>query len=355
MTQDIEGYVDFGDEGCSFCTKALAAWQKRHEIDRSVRLNALTNRINRSSPNSDYDCIVGVSGGIDSSWALVKAKELGFKPLAVHMDNTWNSELANNNIASLISKLDIDLVTKVIDARSFNLAFKSLMAAQFLDLEILYDNLLHAVVYKEARTRKIPIILSGFNLSTEMIEMPKSWSAENKFDSRIIESAIGPDYFNHTNLELFSNWAWMKDSWLRGIRWERFLDCLPDFDLKAATNELQVNFDFKPYPTKHYENTLTMFFQGYVLPRKYGIDKRRVHLSSLVLSGQMKRAEAFAVLEQDPLGSEQDIKELVSFVCDRLEISEIELQMYIADKSPVNAALASELPARIARRIRRFL
>lgn len=352
MTPEVPGYVHYGSAGCSFCKKALMNWQNHLESQNESELERLRDRIRKRGYGQEHDCIVGVSGGIDSSWVLLKAKEQGFRPLAVHMDNTWNSELANNNIANLITKLDVDLITKVIDSNAFNSGFKALMKANVLDLEILYDNLLHEAVYGEARKRRIPFILSGFNPSTELLEMPKSWSASNKFDAKLIRSAIANFGSGGQDLSLYSNWTWMQDTWLRGIRWERFLDFIPVFDLERVVSELSSSFDFKPYPVKHYENTLTMFFQGYVLPRKHGIDKRRVHLSSLVLTGQMERATALAILETDPIGSEQQTRELVGYVCDRLEISEIELDNYIADNSSTTPKLPSEFPVKVARFLR---
>lgn len=351
MANDAPGFTLLAPFGCNFCEIAMEVWQTKRGRHSSAATQMLREHL-RQDEKSDFDCIVGLSGGVDSSWTLVQAVELGLKPLVVHMDNTWNSDLANNNISNLISKLNVELVTKVVDASAFNRAFKALMSANFLDLEILYDNLLHSVVYGVARERRIPTILSGFNLSTELMQMPEGWQAQNKFDAKLIRSAADLDGGPNLNLPLYSSWAWMADSWIRRIRWERFLDVLPDYNLASVTSVLTERFGFQPYPVKHYENTLTMFYQGYILPRKYGVDKRRVHLSSLVLTGQLERNQALEKLNQDPLGSDQDVKEIVSYVCDRLEMSPANLKAYIDDKSPPNPRLASEIPIMISRFVR---
>ena len=242
-----------------------------------------------------YDCIIGVSGGVDSSWALSLAVDHGLRPLAVHMDNGWNTELAQNNIANLVRGLGVDLHTHVIDWPEYRGLMEAFFAADVVDVELLYDNAMLAVNFEAAARHGVKYILGGTNVATEGMRMPPSWNWL-KYDKRNIKSIA--KRFGGPKLKTFpSIWdGGLHRRILRGTRWLSFLDHF-DYRKGDALQSLQGRFGYKPYPFKHYESVFTRFYQGYILPHKFGIDKRRLHLSVLVLNGEMSRDEAMAAVE----------------------------------------------------------
>jgi hypothetical protein len=276
-----------------------------------------------------YDCIVGVSGGLDSAWVLVKAKELGLRPLAVHMDNGWNSNVAVSNIANLIDGLGVDLYTYVINWDEYRSLMEAFLAADVLDVELLYDNALLEVSYSQARKYGLRHILSGTNFSTEGMEMPSNWSWKNKMDGRNIVR-IGKKFgVKIKTFPLFTTWKWLVYKYLHGIERVAFPNFL-GYNKEEALAILERDHGFKKYPYKHYENVFTRFYQGHILPMKFGIDKRKSHLSSLVLSGQMSRAAALRDLEHSPYPSENDMRVDRAFFLKKMGWDEQKLEKYLS-------------------------
>jgi hypothetical protein len=183
--------IRFDEEGvCNYCTDYLVTRERYLVSDpaqRQRRLDALLDKVRRDGRGKRYDCIVGISGGVDSSWALVKAVELGLRPLAVHMDNGWNAELAQNNIANLVRGLGVDLVTHVIDWREYGGLMEAFFAADVLDVELLYDNAMSAVNFLQAARFGVKHMLGGTNVATEGMRMPPGWNWF-KFDKRNIKA-----------------------------------------------------------------------------------------------------------------------------------------------------------------------
>ncbi|MCJ8347863.1 N-acetyl sugar amidotransferase, partial [bacterium] len=179
MDSSVKDIV-FDDDGfCNYCNDYLircAHIVNKEPGKRKAELDSLINKIDQDGKNKKYDCIVGVSGGVDSSWALIKAVEMGLRPLAVHMDNGWNSELAQNNIENLISILDVDLYTHVINWNEYKGLMQSFFDADVIDVELLYDNAMLAVNYQLAHKYGIKHILSGCNMATEGIYIPTGWN-----------------------------------------------------------------------------------------------------------------------------------------------------------------------------------
>ena len=287
--------IEFDAEGvCNYC-KGFLEKQKKHialsEEERLRRLDELVRRVKESGKGKRYDCIVGLSGGVDSSWTLVQAVRLGLRPLAVHMDNGWNTELAQNNIANLVRQLGVDLYTHVIDWPEYRGLMEAFFAADVIDIEVLADNALIALNYQQAVKHGLKYILAGTNIATEGVDIPPTWNWQ-KADRRNIVAISRR--FGGPRLRTFpsiSTFGVMRYAALHRIMWISFLDYL-NYRKYDALKVLGSEFGYKPYPYKHYENVFTRFYQGYLQPHKFGVDKRKPHLSSLIMSGEMTRDDA---------------------------------------------------------------
>lgn len=323
--------ISFDAEGrCSYCTAFLKDCSHvlfPDEQARSLALAELVQGIKRRG-GKRYDCVVGVSGGVDSSWVLVKSVELGLRPLAVHMDNGWNSELAQNNIANLVRGLGVDLHTHVIDWTEYRSLMQAFFDADVIDVELLYDNAMLAVNYRQAARAGLRDILAGTNRATEGLRMPPGW-AWNKFDRRNIMALARR---NKVKVRTFPAIGTLEAAWravVNRTKWIWFLDYLP-YRKAEALQVLQRDFGYKPYPYKHYESIFTRFYQGYILPRKFGVDKRRVHLSSLIISGEMTRDEAIAMVAGIPYPSQQDLDADIAYFLKKMHWTRQQLDDYIA-------------------------
>jgi tRNA(Ile)-lysidine synthase TilS/MesJ len=173
MNSNVPGFVTTTD-GCNYCDAMNNA--NKQELLTEEEINKFINNVKISGKKKTYDCIIGVSGGLDSSYALHLAVKEGLRPLAVHMDNGWNSELAQNNIANLVSELEVDLYTYVIDWDEYRVMMQSFFDADVIDIELLYDNAMLAVNYQLAKKYNLKYILAGTNNATEGIPMPKGWN-----------------------------------------------------------------------------------------------------------------------------------------------------------------------------------
>jgi len=316
--------ISFDEEGiCNHCHDYQAKIRKipTDPVQRKEILSNIVTEIMNKGKNKEYDCIVGVSGGVDSTYVAYLVKKLGLRPLAVHLDNGWNSELSVSNIEKCLRKYEIDLFTRVLDWEEFRNLQKAFLHASVPDGEIPTDHAILAVLYQEAIKRNISFIITGHNLVTEAI-LPKSWSAGHR-DWRYIK-AINRK-FGEVKIKSFPHFTYydlFKYFVIHRLRVINILDYV-DYNKNQIINTLQEEMDWKPYPTKHYESIYTRFFQGYILPEKFGYDKRKAHLSTLINSGQISRMEAFTVLETPPL-SGQMFEDDMDFVLKKLGFSQEE-------------------------------
>jgi N-acetyl sugar amidotransferase len=293
-----------------------------------IKLYQTVERIKRISKGNDFDCILGLSGGIDSSYMLHKVvTEFGLKPLVFHVDGGWNSDIAVSNINSLVDKLNLDLFTEVInweEMRNFQLAmFKSGVP----HLDIPQDMAFIGVLYKFAQKYRIKTILNGGNISTECVLPPVSilyWGTDltqirdilNRFGSYPMNTYPFSSVFYHK--------IWLK--YFKGVSVCKPLNYI-EYKKDEAVKELQLKYGWKPYPQKHFESRFTRFFEGYWLPTRFGYDMRRNQLSSLILTGQITRDNALEILTHPPISSENADQEF-KFVSNKLRISEDELRHY---------------------------
>lgn len=329
--------IAFDSNGvCNYCTQFLE--NCNHIIDcdvheRESNLKSLVEQIKKDGKGKKYDCIVGVSGGVDSSWVLVNAKNLGLRPLAVHMDNGWNSELAQKNIENLIENLDVDLYTHVINWTEYKGMMQAFFDADVIDVELLYDNAMTAVNFELARKYKIKYILTGCNAATEGFKMPTDWNWFKK-DKKNIMSIVKK--FSNVSTKTFPSIGAIESlryTHLEKINWVSFLD-LFDFKKESALAELEDKYGYRRYPYKHYESVFTRFYQGYILPEKFNVDKRKLHLSNLVVTGQMDREQALNLLKEIPYHSEQELLDDKEYFLKKMGWSESELENYLS-RSPI--------------------
>lgn len=294
---------------------------------REQALVRLVDEIRRSGRHRNYDCVLGLSGGADSSYLLVLARQLGLRPLVVHFDNGWNSELAIDNIQRLVSGLDLDLQTYVMDWPSFRDVQQAYFKASVVDLEVPTDHMIFGALHKIAAANRITYILSGTNYATEWL-MPKAWNYR-KNDVRNLE-AIHRRFGTRPLRKFPKIGVWSAGYYrvLRGIRTVSLLDYV-DYRRSDATRLLQKDFGWRDYGGKHHESVFTRFYQGYILPRKFGIDKRKAHLSNLILNGEMTREAALCEL-QTPTYPEIEQKRDKMYVAKKLGFSADEFEAVLS-------------------------
>ena len=336
--------IRFDADGvCNYCTEfkeRIADTLSHDPILNKHSLDAFVKTIKAKGRGNRYDCIIGVSGGVDSSWVLVKAIELGLRPLAVHMDNGWNSELAQNNIANLVRGLGVDLHTHVINWNEYRGLMQAFFDADVIDVELLYDNAMLAVNYQQAARHGIKYMLSGTNTATEGFRIPNHWSW-HKFDKRNIFKIAKQSGVAIKTFPSIGTFDMIFLGVCRRIKWIWFLDYF-DFQKKAALEVLQRDFSYKPYPYKHYESIFTRFYQGYILPQKFAVDKRRVHLSALIISNQMSRDDALAFVDEIPYPSKQALEEDIQYFLKKMGWTRNQLDEYLRRPEKSHSLYGSE-------------
>ena len=324
--------INFDEDGvCDHCRnyyrRILPYW---HTDERGAReLLKAVERIKRQGRGKDFDCIIGMSGGIDSSYLTYLAKEkFGLRPLVFHVDAGWNSQIAVNNIERLIDKLGLDLYTEVIDweeMRDLQLAFfKS--AVPHIDTP--QDHAFFATMYNFAEKHDVKYILTGANLSTECIRNPIEWMyyQSDSIQLRDIHRRFGTrPLVSFPITSILRHKIYLR--YVRRIRVVTPLNFVPY--LKAdAMQLLRDRFGWQPYPQKHFESRFTRFYESYWLPKKFGYDTRKVQFSSLILTRQMTRDEALAKLSQ-PAYDESTIAHDIEYVATKLGVTTNELQSYM--------------------------
>ncbi|MFH1684303.1 MAG: N-acetyl sugar amidotransferase [Candidatus Margulisiibacteriota bacterium] len=293
--------------------------------------------------NKEYDCIAGVSGGLDSSYALYKVKNLGLRPLAVHLDNGWNSELAVSNIEKLCGGLKVDLFTQVIDWDEFRDLQRSFFKAKVIDIELLTDHAIVSLLYKVASRRRVKYLLAGTNFNNEGMRIPPSWN-HFKLDARNI-LAIHKKFGNGKRIKTFPLMGlaeYYRHLYLDRINWISILDYMA-YEKDDAIKTLGTEAGWRPYEKKHYESVFTRFYQGYILPVKFNVDKRKVHYSTLICSGQMTREEALELMKKPAYADAALLAEDKKFVLKKLGFSEDEFREYLDSSAVPHAAYASSV------------
>ncbi len=287
--------ISFDDTGvCNHCRayqQMVAEYVFKGEEGKK-RLNEIVEKIKIVGKHQEYDCIIGLSGGVDSSYvAYYVVKKLGLRPLVIHFDNGWNSELAVKNIENIVKKLNIDLYTYVVNWEEFKDIQLSLIKASVVDIEMVTDHAIIAVTNELARKNGIKYIISGGNLATESWSFPKHW-IHDKHDWLNIKSIH--KQFGTVKIKTFPHFSFLKKFYYYTILKIETIEILNylDFNKAEAKELLKRDYDWKDYGGKHYESIFTKFYQSYILPVKFKIDKRKQHLSSMIGSGQLTREAA---------------------------------------------------------------
>ena len=294
ITFDARGWCDYCN---NFHQNIQPNW---HPDETGARqLERRVEAIRRAGHGRDFDCVIGLSGGVDSSYVTYLAKEqLGLRPLLLHVDAGWNSQQAVNNIEALVDGLGLDLHTEVVDwleMRDLQLAF---FKAQVPHLDTPQDHAFFAGLYNFAAKHGVKYILTGANYSTECVREPLEWhyhasdlrqlkDIHRRFGSRPLTSFPTADIFTYKLYYRF----------LKGVRVVKPLNCVP-YIKEDAMQLLVDRFGWQRYAHKHYESRFTRFYEGFWLPTKFGYDKRRAHFSSLILTGQMTREDALQKIAQ---------------------------------------------------------
>ena len=292
-------------------------------LEGERRLNQIVAKICKAGKNKPYDCVMGVSGGIDSTYLALQAKKLHLRPLIVHVDNGWNSELAVKNIENIVNKLGFSLYTYVIEWKEFKDLQLSYFKASVVDIEALTDHAILGALYKTAFKKGIRYILLGTNIATESI-LPSSWTFR-KVDAINIR-AIHKE-FGQVALKTFpfiDPWPKKFYDYILRIKIVSPLDYMRY--IKSEVKKIIIDeLGWRDYGGKHYESIFTRFYQGYILPNKFKIDKRKAHLSNLICSGQITREEALHEIKRPAYDPEQ-LKMDKEFVLKKLGLSEQEFE-----------------------------
>lgn len=304
-------WITFDEEGvCNHCRQYDSYVAQAGDAEaRKAKLDALVDHLKRQGKGKPYDCIMGLSGGVDSSYlAWLAVRKLGLRPLVVHVDAGWNSELAVNNIQNIVQRLGLDLHTLVVDWEEIRDLQRAYFLSGIANLDVPQDHAFFASLVKEARKYGIRDILNGGNMQTESI-LPDAWG----YDASDPTSIKGiHDRFGTVRLKRYPMMTNLGrliiDPYIRRMRSHRPLEYI-DYNKDEAKALLKSELGWRDYGGKHFESVFTKFFQAHYLPTKFGYDKRLAHLSSLIVSGQMTKQEARAEMQKplyDPVELEED-------------------------------------------------
>ena len=329
--------IEFDDNGvCNHCRYYDEVASKNLFLGKEgeKKLYQIGDEIREYGKNNEYDCLLGLSGGVDSSFVAYYAKKLGLRALVVHLDNGWNSETSVRNIENIVRKLDFDLYTYVIDWEEFKDLQLSFLKASVIDIEMVSDHAIRSTLLKVAKEKQIKYILRGANIATESI-LPWSWRYA-KQDIRNIKGIH--KIFGSKKLKTFPSHGLATYLMIKYTNIYRFINLLNyiDYERNKTIDILKTELDWKYVGKKHYESIITRFYQGYILPIKFNVDKRKCHFSSMICSGQMTREQALEEL-QKPI---YDIKKLHNdkeYVAKKFGLSEEEFDNLM--KLPVKSHL----------------
>jgi len=309
------------------------------------KFDEIIHKIKEDGKGKKYDCILGVSGGVDSSYLAFLAKESGLRVLCVHFDNGWNSELAVKNIQSIVEKCGFDLYTYVIDWDEFKDIQLAYFKANVIDIEAITDIAIFSALDIICKEQKIKHIIDGRNVVTE-VTLPQAWICKNSANLKDIHKKYGKVPLKSypimspirrrivAKTRPFQSWPLLN-----------YVDYQKEQVKKVITDEL----GWRDYGGKHYESVFTRFYQGYILPNKFKVDKRKAHLSNLIFSGQMTKEEALKELAE-PIYPMHLLQGDIEFVCKKLGMSKVEFQEYLEtppvahDKYEMSISIFDEYP-----------
>lgn len=337
--------IVFDEKGvCDHCNTYYKDIKPNWHTDErgEAEIKATVEKIKKEGKGKDFDCIMGMSGGIDSSYLLYLAvKKLGLRPLVFHVDAGWNSQEAVNNIEKMVDQLGLDLYTEVIDWEEMKDLQLAYFKAGVSNTDTPQDHSFFATMYKFASKHKVKYILTGGNYSTECVRNPLEWMY---YQSDSIQLKDIYKQYGTGKLKNFpiTNILWHKVylPFIKGIKLIRPLDFM-EYDKEAATQFLVDEFGYQRYPQKHFESRFTKFYEAYWLTEKFGYDTRKVQYSSLILTGQMTRDEALEKLKS-PAYDPETIKDDFEYIATKLGITIDELQGYMDQPNRKNSDFKSQ-------------
>lgn len=327
MDNSSDDTITFDENGfCNYCTEALSVMDKRYfpNDEGKKRLDEMLSEIKSYGMNKKYDCMMGISGGLDSSYLAYLGYTWGLRILAVHVDDGYDTEISKRNIKKLVDATHIDLITIKPDTEQFDALTKAYMKAGVPNLAVPQDNILGATLYKYAKDNKIKYVLSGYNFAMEStLQRGNTHSAYDLVNLKDIHKKFGTKKIN--KLPLISFFRVEYDKRILGLKTFTPLDYV-DYNRDKAFKELYDFCGFEYYGRKHLENILTAFVQLVWFPKKFGVDKRTSHLSSMIISGQMTRDEAINELKLPIIENNEQMEEYISLIKKRLDLSNAEYE-----------------------------
>ena len=323
--------IVFDDKGrCEYCNNysenILPNWHT--DARGEAEISAQIERIKADGKGKEHDCLIGLSGGVDSSYVTYLAKEkFGLRPLLYHVDAGWNSQQAVNNIEKLVDGLGLDLFTEVVNWREMQDLQLAFFKAGVAHLDTPQDHAFFAGLYNFAAKNKVKYILTGANYSTECVREPLEWhyhasDLRNIKDIHAKHGTVPLKTFPMSDIFTFKIYY----RYVKGVQVVKPLNHVP-YIKEDAMNELVERFGWQKYAHKHHESRFTRFYEGYWLPAKFGFDKRRAHFSSLILTGQLTRDEALRKIAEPAYPREEMVQDF-EYIANKLGISVEELESY---------------------------
>jgi len=329
---------------CNYCTELDNRYQsyfsRTPQMIETI-LDSASKKIKKSAGQSKYHCVLGLSGGVDSSFtADLIVNKMHLNPLIIHFDNGWNSPLAVENINKIITKLNLDMLTYVIDWDEFKDLQRAFLHSSVLDIEMLTDNAIYGALIKLAKKYKIKCIVSGENFATES-GLPQAWRWE-KLDAKNIKSIH--HRFGTRKLKSFPIYGpkqFILDRALANIYYFYPLNII-QYNQKSAIEQIKNKYQWQYYGGKHYESIFTRFYQTYILPIKFGVDKRRAHLSSLIRNKEITRENALNAISKN-LYESDELQKDIDYILKKLDLSQNEFNIFMSESPKNHADYPSDL------------
>ena len=353
MDNRSDDTISFDENGnCNYCNKQYAEKDNKYfpNEEGEKRLISLVHTLKEEGEGKEYDCLMGLSGGLDSSYLAYLGHKLGLRILGIHVDDGFDTDITKSNLANLAKSTNINLIYVQPDLIQYYGLTKAFMKAGIPNLAIAQDNVFTAFLYKYAKSYKIKYFLSGGNFALECIlQKGNTYNAEDVVHIKHLNKVFGKEKID--KLTFMSSWQKYFYKYFGGIKTVRPLDYV-DYNRDKAFNELHSFCDFQYYGSKHLENILTAFLQLYWMPIKFNVDKRTSHLSSMIVSGQLTRNQALEELEK-PLCNDKVMNEYISIIKEKLIISDEEFEKIMTSPGKQHTEYKHEVILPLLRKVLR--
>jgi N-acetyl sugar amidotransferase len=328
-TSDMD--IVFDEKGqCNHCTKFIENKSKVTYVKgiSEKTLETIITNVKAKGKGKKYDCLMGISGGVDSCYAVYLAKKWGLNPLLMHMDNGWNSDIAVKNIKSLVQKLGVDYVSYVIDWQEFREVQLGFLKSSSVDLEVPTDIAIPASLYETASKYNISYLVSGGNATSEGI-LPLTWGYHVMKDMKMYKYIVSK--FSKVKLKKVPHVSILGEIYYKFVKNIKTIYPLSyiDYDKDKAKEFLKAEFGWEEYGGKHHESKITAFWQSYAMPVKYNMDYRRATFSSKICAGHLSREDALEELKALPYNPDT-IDDMKQYIAKKYQITNEELERCLA-------------------------